>query len=109
MLMTTDTGLVRRAASGDADAFATLYEQSVGPVYAFALHRTGERGAAEDLTRRILAEVVVQLDAYAGEVPFAAWLLGIAKRVAPRSGPAGRKPAAVPPPGTTPVSHGAPR
>ncbi|HTF34735.1 MAG TPA: hypothetical protein VK714_13685 [Myxococcota bacterium] len=82
MLMTADTGLVQRAALGDAEAFAAVYEQSLGRVYVFALRRTSGREAAEKLTERILEQIFGQLDGYTGEVPFAAWLLAIAKGVA---------------------------
>jgi len=86
MLMTADPRLVQRAALGDAEAFATIYEQSLGCVYAFALRRTSGREAAEKLTERILEQIFGQLDGYTGDVPFAAWLLGIAKGVASADG-----------------------
>ena|GEM_PF-2706609 len=84
--MTADPRLVQRAALGDAEAFATIYEQSLGCVYAFALRRTSGREAAEKLTERILEQIFGQLDGYTGDVPFAAWLLGIAKGVASADG-----------------------
>ena len=86
MLMTADTRLVQRAALGDAEAFAAVYEQSLECVYRFALRRTSGRAAAEKLTERILEQIFGQLDGYTGEVPFAAWLLGIAKDVSSGDG-----------------------
>jgi DNA-directed RNA polymerase specialized sigma24 family protein len=82
MLMTTDTVMVQRAALGDPDAFAAIYDESFACVYAFAVRRTGTRAAAEALTERVLARVFTTLGDYAGDVPFAAWLHGIAKDVA---------------------------
>ena len=82
MLMTTDTALVQRAALGDPEAFASIYEESFRCVYAFAARETRDRAAAELLTERILVRVFEALDRYAGDVPFAAWLQAIAKSVA---------------------------
>jgi RNA polymerase sigma-70 factor (ECF subfamily) len=82
MLMTTDTALVQRAARGDRDAFASIYEESFRCVYAFAARETRSRAAAEALTERVLVQVFKVLDRYAGDVPFAAWLQAIAKSVA---------------------------
>jgi len=106
MLMTTDTVLVQRAASGDRDAFASIYEESFRCVYAFAARRTGTRAAAEALTEVILIEVFGRLEGYAGEVPFAAWLHSIAKRVAAGTG-ARRRPTRVAP--KSPFAHSSPR
>jgi DNA-directed RNA polymerase specialized sigma24 family protein len=82
MLMTTDTRLVARAAAGDRDAFDTVYAAAFGCVYAFAVRRSdGERAAAESLAERILRRVFADLDRYDGQVPFAAWLLALARDV----------------------------
>lgn len=82
MLMTTDTALVQRAALGDPDAFASIYEESFRCVYAFAARATPGRARAEMLTERILVKVFEALGHYAGDVPFAAWLHAVAKTVA---------------------------
>lgn len=76
-----DPQLVRRAASGEAEAFAAVYQQGFNRVYRFAVRRTSGRQEAEALTERILEQSFGQLDRYTGAVPFSAWLLGIAKRV----------------------------
>jgi len=81
MLMTTDTRLVARATEGDRDAFDAVYAASFPAVHAFAARRTRDRGEAEALTARILRRVFTALPAYAGDVPFAAWLLELAKEV----------------------------
>jgi DNA-directed RNA polymerase specialized sigma24 family protein len=85
MLMTTDTLLVYRAARGDREAFERIYDASFACAWAFAGQRTGTRAAAESLARAILAHAFAHLDDYAGDVPFAAWLFGVAKQVATRS------------------------
>lgn len=46
----SDAVLIQRAQSGDADAFATLYEGSVDALYAFVWSKTHHRETAEDLT-----------------------------------------------------------
>jgi len=81
MLMTTDTDLLARALRGDREAFETVFEASFRSVFAFAARRTSGRAAAERLTARVLRRSFASLDDYAGDVPFAAWLLEIAKQV----------------------------
>jgi DNA-directed RNA polymerase specialized sigma24 family protein len=87
MLMTTDTALVQRAALGDPEAFASIYDESFRPVYAFAARVTRGRARAEVLTERVLVRVFEQLRHYAGDVPFAAWLQAVAKGVATEQPP----------------------
>jgi RNA polymerase sigma-70 factor (ECF subfamily) len=106
MLMTTDTVLVQRAALGDRDAFASIYEESFRCIYALAARQTGTRAAAEALTEVILIEVFGTLESYAGDVPFAAWLQAIAKRVVAGTGPR-RRPTRVAP--KSPFAHSSPR
>jgi RNA polymerase sigma-70 factor, ECF subfamily len=81
MLMTTDTRLLTRAAHGDREAFDAVFAASFPLVHAFAVRRAAGRIAVEALTARILARTFAALDAYAGDVPFAAWLLTVAKQV----------------------------
>jgi RNA polymerase sigma-70 factor (ECF subfamily) len=106
MLMTTDTVLVQRAAGGDRDAFASIYEESFRCVYAYAARQTGTKAAAESLTEVILIEVFDSLASYAGDVPFAAWLQSIAKHVVTGTAPR-RRPTRVAP--KSPFAHSAPR
>jgi DNA-directed RNA polymerase specialized sigma24 family protein len=84
MLSSTDTVLTRRAAAGDRAAFEIVYAASVPCVWAFAVRRVHARAAAERLADRILARAFTELDGYDGSVPFAAWLHGLAQRVAAR-------------------------
>lgn len=82
MLMTTDTGTVERAIRGDREGFEAVYDASFPCVHAFASRRCGgSRAAAEALTEAILTRVFEELDRYRGDVPWAAWLLGVAKQV----------------------------
>lgn len=106
MLMTTDAALVQRAARGDRDAFASIYDESFRCVYAFAARETQNRAAAEALTERVLVQVFEALDGYTGDVPFAAWLQAIAKSLA-ASERSRRRPARVAP--KPPFAHSVPR
>ena len=81
MLMTTDTRTVERGLAGDREAFEAVYDASLGCVHAFASRRCRGRLATEALTEAILVRVFQDLGHYRGEVPWAAWLLSVAKRV----------------------------
>jgi RNA polymerase sigma-70 factor (ECF subfamily) len=106
MLMTTDTVLVQRAARGDREAFASIYEETFRCIYAFAARRTHTRAAAEALTEVILIQVFGMLESYAGDVPFAAWLLSVAKSVVAGTGPRRRPTRVAPKP---PLANSSPR
>ena len=97
MLVSTDTELTRRAAAGDRDAFERLFAQCLPSVWAFASRRAAGRAAAEALTGRILRRAFAELDHYDGQVPFAAWLLTLARRVASSQAPRPTRPTAPPP------------
>jgi DNA-directed RNA polymerase specialized sigma24 family protein len=87
VLVSTDTELTRRTAAGDRDAFERLFAQCLPPIWTFASRRTSGRAAAEALTLRILRRAFLELEDYDGQVPFAAWLLTIARRVASTQAP----------------------
>ncbi|MEK7072930.1 MAG: RNA polymerase sigma factor [Patescibacteria group bacterium] len=46
----SDSTLLTRAAAGDAEAFATLYDRHALPVYRHILFRSGNRETAQDVT-----------------------------------------------------------
>jgi RNA polymerase sigma-70 factor, ECF subfamily len=91
MLMTTDTGTVERAIRGDREAFEAVYDASFPCVHAFASRRCDGRLATEALTEAILVRVFQDLDRYQGDVPWAAWLLDVAKQVLRDRRPAARR------------------
>ena len=79
----TDEDLLRRTAAGDGEAFAALFERRQGDVYRFALHMTGERAVADDVTQDVF--LIVMRDAHRyepGRSTATAWLCGIARNVA---------------------------
>lgn len=95
MLVTTDTQLTQRAARGDREAFERVFAASLPPVWAFARRRASSRFAAEALAGRILRRAFAELEGYDGQVPYAAWLLALARRVAQTQAP---RPARTPTP-----------
>jgi len=75
-----DDSLVARIALGDADAFSTLFRRRCNTVLQFALHMTGVRAIAEDVTQDVFLTVIRQANRYkAGESNVTAWLYGIAR------------------------------
>lgn len=67
---TTD---VRRAASGDHDAFERLYREHVGRVYSLAYRMVGEE-QADDLTQEVFIRAWRKLDSFKGQAQFGTWL-----------------------------------
>jgi len=63
--------------------FAELYERYFDRVYAFALTRTGDRTAAEDVTAETFRRALENLSRFEWRgVPFSAWLFRIAANAA---------------------------
>jgi hypothetical protein len=83
--------LLARAASGDREAFAQLYDDQVGGVYRYLLAWTGDRSAAADLTARVFHSALAWLPPTAGGgVEAGAWLIAMSRdAVAERPGPGG--------------------
>ena len=50
--------LLPRIAAGDADAFAALFRKHSGDVFRFALHMTGSRPLADDVTQDVFMAVM---------------------------------------------------
>jgi RNA polymerase sigma-70 factor (ECF subfamily) len=71
------------ASQRDPSRFAALYERYFGRVYAFALTRTGDHTAAEDVTAETFRRALQNLSRFEWrEVPFSAWLFRIASNAA---------------------------
>jgi RNA polymerase sigma-70 factor (ECF subfamily) len=67
------------ASQKDPRRFEDLYERYFDRVYAFALARTGDRTAAEDVTADTFRQAFQNLDRFQWRgVPFSAWLFRIA-------------------------------
>jgi len=71
------------ASQRDPSRFGALYERYFSRVYAFALTRTGDRTAAEDVTAETFRRALQNLSRFEWrEVPFSAWLFRIASNAA---------------------------
>jgi RNA polymerase sigma-70 factor (ECF subfamily) len=80
--LTAERRLVE-ASQKDSRRFAELYERYFNRVYAFALTRTGNRAAAEDVTGETFRRALQNLARFEWrDVPFSAWLFRIAANAA---------------------------
>lgn len=66
--------VVRRAQAGDVEAFAALYHEHAGRIFALALRLTGERRRAEELTQDAFVRAWERLDTFRGASAFGSWL-----------------------------------
>ncbi|MBI4498224.1 MAG: sigma-70 family RNA polymerase sigma factor [Chloroflexi bacterium] len=74
-----DAALVT-AVREDPQAFASLYERYLGPVYRYCYVRLGSREAAEDAASEVFLKAFAGISGYRDGV-FAAWLFRIAHNV----------------------------
>ncbi len=74
--------LVRQAQSGDAEAFAQIYDAYVERVYRYIYFRVTDDATAEDLTSQVFLKAWENLDRYRGGAsPYLAWLYTIARNL----------------------------
>jgi RNA polymerase sigma-70 factor (ECF subfamily) len=72
--------IIEEAQSGDLEALASLYDSHVNQVYRYTLARLGNVHDAEDVTEEIFLKMYTGLPGYQWrKVPFAAWLMRIAR------------------------------
>jgi RNA polymerase sigma-70 factor (ECF subfamily) len=74
--------IVRRAQSGDREAFGKLAEQFQPTVYAIALRRLGNASDALELTQEVFLHVLERIDQLREPERFAGWLRQVAVRMA---------------------------
>ncbi len=77
-----DAVLVQRALSGDADAFATLFQVHKGRVYAVCLRMTNNPADADDLTQEAFIQAFRKLATFRGESALSTWLHRVAVNTA---------------------------
>lgn len=70
--------LVRRAQSGDEEAFATLFQQHKSRVYSVCLLMTKDVADAEDLTQEAFLQVFRTIGSFRGDAAFSTWLYRVA-------------------------------
>jgi RNA polymerase sigma-70 factor, ECF subfamily len=74
--------LVELAQSGDAEAFAQLYDRYVGTVYRYVYYRVGSRPLAEDLTSEAFLRALRRIETFSWRGrDFGAWLVTIARNL----------------------------
>jgi RNA polymerase sigma factor (sigma-70 family) len=73
-----DSGVIRRAARGDAHAHEIIYRAFSAPVYSICLRFTRVPAQAEDLLQETFMEVIRSLPAFRGEAPIGSWIRRIA-------------------------------
>lgn len=77
-LQTDEEQIVRRAASGDLDAFRLVYERNVDIVFGFLRNRVGTQ-RAEDITAETFVRAFERIEGFEWRgIPIRAWLLRIA-------------------------------
>jgi RNA polymerase sigma-70 factor (ECF subfamily) len=79
-----DADLVRLAASGDREAFASLYMRYQSAIYRFALHMTGSAVTAEDIVHDVFVAFMGSLARFDEKRSLAPYLYGIARHITVR-------------------------
>jgi RNA polymerase sigma-70 factor, ECF subfamily len=76
----TDLGqLLKRAASGDFEAFGEIYTMYLDRIYRYVFYQVKDKMVAEDLTEEIFVKAWTAIKAYKGErLSFSTWLYRIA-------------------------------
>jgi len=69
---------VRRAQSGDAEAFEALYRDNVGRIHALCLRMSGDPERAAELTQDVFVHAWRKLGQFRGEAQFSTWLRRLA-------------------------------
>ena len=76
----SDGDLVRRSAKGDEAAFTALYRRHQGPVFRFALHMSGRKELAEEITQEVFLALICEAARYRPERgSLQALLIGVAR------------------------------
>lgn len=70
----SDSEIIAKCKSGNADAFKFLYEKYSGRVYAFTLRMCGNNDTADDLTQEVFIKVWEGISSFKGDSAFYSWL-----------------------------------
>ena len=77
-----DRELLDRARAGDEASFAELYRRRQGSVYRFALHMSGRRSVAEEVTQDVFLAVIRDVERFDPERgSFLSYLYGMARNL----------------------------
>lgn len=75
---TSDEELMLRYRSGDARAFATLYERHKGPLYRYFVRLARPTAVAEELFQDVWTSVIRVRERYEAKAKFSTWLYRLA-------------------------------
>ncbi len=76
----SDGELLRLSSKGDEDAFLILFRRHEGPVFRFALHMSGRRETAEEVTQEVFLTLLSERRLYAeGQGALQGYLIGVAR------------------------------
>jgi RNA polymerase sigma-70 factor (ECF subfamily) len=75
-----DATLVRRMLEGDERAFDEFFDMYFDRVFRFALRRTRDEDAAEEMAQATLVRAMRKLDTWRGEATLFTWLCAICRR-----------------------------
>ena len=80
--MPNDEELVRRAAVGDREAFAVLFDRYAPRVYRTALRITGDAAEADDATQEVFLRLHDQLHRFEERSSFSTWIYRVTVNLA---------------------------
>ena len=75
-----ETELIARIVDGDEAAFEIIYNRYFPRVHSFVARRISNHADAEETTQEVFINVFSSLHSFRAEAPFAAWVLGVARR-----------------------------
>lgn len=77
---TSDSELLQMCARGDEEAFLALYGRHQGAIFRFALHMSGQRETAEEVTQEVFLALLSESRGYLAERgDLEAYLIGMAR------------------------------
>lgn len=76
----SDSELLQLSSKGNEDAFLILFRRHEGPVFRFALHMSGNRETAEEVTQEVFLTLLSERTLYAEQQgALQAYLIGVAR------------------------------
>jgi RNA polymerase sigma-70 factor (ECF subfamily) len=83
---TNEPELLRQLAKGSEEAFRVLYDCYQGSIYRFALHMSGNRSTAEEVTQEVFMQLIGNFKSYdPAKGPLAGYLFGMARNLTRRA------------------------
>lgn len=75
-----DEELIGKVCGGDHGAFDLLYERYFPRVCGYVRRRIGNPADVDETVQEVFVNVFTSLESFRAEAPFAAWVLGVARR-----------------------------